>query len=277
MENAKFEEIPAGDCLVTVTKQDNSQDATLILIHGNSQSAQSWEKQFASTLKEHYNLLAFDLPGHGNSSKAIDPEKTYTMPGFRQVLLDVIKYYNLSKFVLVGHSLGGHIVLESLPHLEERCVAAVITGTPPLDKPLDMQGMYLPNPYISFMFAPEAPPEDLEQLMKAMMGKSDPDPPSFLLDNYLEADPQVRIAIGMGAAQELYDNEVEILANTSVPVTIVHGEEEQLVSLDYLLQLPMKAGLHRVITLPEAGHMVAYENPEHFNKVLFNLDLLRAV
>lgn len=276
MDNVKFEEIQAGGCQVTVIRQNNYQDHTLIFIHGNSQSAQSWEQQFSGTLYEHYNLLAFDLPGHGNSSKAMDPEQVYSMQGFRQVLLDVVRYYNLSKFVLVGHSLGGHIVLESLPYVAG-CMAAVVTGAPPLDKPLDMQAIYLPNTYTGYLFAPEASPEDLKQLMNALMRKSNPDPPAFLLDDYEQTDPQVRVAVGMGAAHGLYDNEVEILAKTPVPVTIVHGEEEQLVNLDYLLQLPLRSGFHQVITIPEAGHMVAYENPVHFNRLLINLVLSKTV
>lgn len=270
MINAKFNEIHAGGCQIAVERQDNNQAITLVFIHGNSLSLQIWEKQFSGTLSRYYNLLAFDLPGHGNSSRATLPEQVYTIQGFRQVLLDIIRYYKLKNFVLVGHSLGGHVVLESLSHVNG-CMAAVILGTPPLHKPLDMQAVYLPNPYTGYLFAAEAPQEELKQLAYAMMRINNPSPPAFLIENYRKTDPQARICVGRSALQNLFDHEVEILAKTSVPVAIVHGEEEQMVKLDYLRQLPLNEGLHQLIVVPEAGHMVPYENPVYFNDILKSL------
>jgi RNA polymerase sigma factor (sigma-70 family) len=64
---------------------------TLVLVHGNSASSKAFAKQFDSTLGAKHRVIAFDLPGHGESDNATDPAATYNMPGYARVLRDVVK------------------------------------------------------------------------------------------------------------------------------------------------------------------------------------------
>jgi len=50
----------------------------VLMIHGNSACKEIFGRQFESPLAETHRLLAFDLPGHGASSDAHDPETTYS-------------------------------------------------------------------------------------------------------------------------------------------------------------------------------------------------------
>lgn len=63
MDDAQLTLIQVGDCRIAVARQNNYQTRNIVFIHGNSLSYQTWEKQFAGNLYEHFNLLAFDLPG----------------------------------------------------------------------------------------------------------------------------------------------------------------------------------------------------------------------
>src|SRR5579872_1636260 len=51
----------------------------VVLIHGNSCSSQVFQKQF-TTFGPRYRLIAIDLPGHGKSDNALDPESAYNIP-----------------------------------------------------------------------------------------------------------------------------------------------------------------------------------------------------
>jgi len=53
----------------------------LLLIHGNSFCRGVFRHQMQSSLADGRRLIAFDLPGHGGSSDAPDPVRSYTRPG----------------------------------------------------------------------------------------------------------------------------------------------------------------------------------------------------
>lgn len=80
----------------------------LVLVHGGLDHARSWD-WVAQSLCEHYHVYALDLRGHGNSAWA--PGAMYTVAEHvldLSALLDIIHEFPIR---LVGHSLGGVIVL----------------------------------------------------------------------------------------------------------------------------------------------------------------------
>ena len=66
-----------------------------------------------------------------------------------------------------------------------------------------------------------------------------------------------------------FRDEMEVVANLRVPLAIVHGAEEQLVSADYLkaLQAPT-LWRGEVQTVADAGHIPQWEQPEQFDALL---------
>jgi pimeloyl-ACP methyl ester carboxylesterase len=94
----------------------------LVLVHGGLDHARSWDS-VARSLCEHYRVYALDLRGHGNSAWA--PGAMYTVAEHvldLSALLDIIAEVPLR---LVGHSLGGVIVLHYAGVYPERVSKAV--------------------------------------------------------------------------------------------------------------------------------------------------------
>lgn len=54
----------------------------VLFIHGNSSCSAVFDAQLNGPLAAEHRLIAIDLPGHGESSNALDPIRTYTRPGF---------------------------------------------------------------------------------------------------------------------------------------------------------------------------------------------------
>jgi pimeloyl-ACP methyl ester carboxylesterase len=89
---------------------DYGQDGkpALLLVHGGLDHARNWD-WVARTMREHYHVYALDLRGHGNSAWA--PGAIYSLVEHvldLSALLDIINEFPIR---LIGHSLGGIIVL----------------------------------------------------------------------------------------------------------------------------------------------------------------------
>jgi len=94
----------------------------LVLVHGGLDHARSWD-WVARSLREHYHVYALDLRGHGNSAWA--PGAMYSLVEHvldLSALLDIIDEFPIR---LIGHSLGGLIVLHYAGTYPERVAKAV--------------------------------------------------------------------------------------------------------------------------------------------------------
>jgi pimeloyl-ACP methyl ester carboxylesterase len=103
---------------------DYGQDGkpALVLVHGGLDHARNWD-WVARSLREHYHVYALDLRGHGNSAWA--PGAMYSLVEHvldLSALLDIINDFPTR---LVGHSLGGMIVLHYSGVYPERVRKAI--------------------------------------------------------------------------------------------------------------------------------------------------------
>ena len=74
-----------------IVAEDNERDAPiLVLIHGNSSCRRVFDRQSESQLGRTYRLITFDLPGHGESDDAIEPERTYTRRGLADAVVEML-------------------------------------------------------------------------------------------------------------------------------------------------------------------------------------------
>ena len=83
----------------------NSNQTVLVFIHGLGLNKEMWQYQI-NEFKREYNILTYDLFGHGLSSRS---KKKPSLSIFTQQLYDLLVELNLSKVVLLGFSLGGMI------------------------------------------------------------------------------------------------------------------------------------------------------------------------
>ncbi len=74
-----------------------------------------WRNQLQLSSK--YKMILLDLPGHGQSGKNRD---NYTIEQFAQDVKSVVEALELSDILLIGHSMGGCVILESDILMPER-------------------------------------------------------------------------------------------------------------------------------------------------------------
>jgi len=124
-------------------------------------------------------VVTLDLAGHGRSGRT---RKRYTMQSFGQDVKAVADALKLDRMVLVGHSMGGQVILEAARLLEDRVVGLV-----PVDTLLDVEQRDDPKETQAFlekmqadfkgtangfmreyMFVPTTPPAVIDRVMTAV-------------------------------------------------------------------------------------------------------------
>ncbi len=241
--------------------------AEVLLIHGRSMNAQTFRHQLDGDFGDNHRVVAFDLPGHGASSPAANPEEVYSPQGFARIVTEVIDRVELFSPVVVGWSLGGGIALEAYDQLP-KTAGLFIFGAPPLGNPPAIQHAFLPNPAMRLILSHTLTEEEAMAVVESLLRPGAEQPPSFR-KAILEADGQMRAQLAAGAGER--KDSLKTVANMTVPLAIVHGVEDQLVNVDYIRGLEMPTLWRGEIQFIEgAGHSPHWEQPDRFNALLTN-------
>ena len=239
----------------------------IVLIHGNSSSSRVWSKQLEGSLGRKYRLIAIDLPGHGDSAPAPDPEKDYSAAGYSACIAAIARQLDLKNAVFVGWSLGGHAVLEAASALP-MAAGLMIFGTPPIGKGPD--GFAGFKGLSNVAFTPDPGEAEVDGWLEhAFAPKFNPIPPFFKAD-FRKTDGAARGYLGASAQQGLFQDEVALVGTElTIPLAVVHGAEEQIVDLDYLRRLTAPTLWRQAVqVIDKSGHTPQWEQPEAFAKLL---------
>ena len=112
---------------IRVVEAGDRNNPTILLIHGLGGSIESWRSNF-TPLSKKLHVIALDLPGFGFSDK---PMINYTPEYYSDFISTFVDLMNCQKVNLVGHSMGGLIVLEtalSSPELVDRLILVDVAG-----------------------------------------------------------------------------------------------------------------------------------------------------
>jgi pimeloyl-ACP methyl ester carboxylesterase len=91
------------------TGRTDSEAPVLLLVHGMGHWSQAAWDLLAVRFERTHRVVAFDLPGFGDSGK---PDVEYTLAYFSAALRAVVEGLGLRCFALTGHSLGGLIAAD---------------------------------------------------------------------------------------------------------------------------------------------------------------------
>lgn len=80
----------------------------ILFVHGLACHARCWDATL-KLLDRHERVIAIDLRGHGRSEK----KRPYSWAQFGDDLIAFIEVLELKSIVGVGHSLGGHLILQA--------------------------------------------------------------------------------------------------------------------------------------------------------------------
>ena len=104
----------------------------VLLLHANSSHADIFWHQVAALRAAGHGCIAPDLPGHGRSEDAANPQATYSFPGYANTLRKLLNTLGVSTYHVVGWSLGGHVGIE-LWYSDARARSLRVTPIMPIE------------------------------------------------------------------------------------------------------------------------------------------------
>jgi pimeloyl-ACP methyl ester carboxylesterase len=248
-------------------RQSTGSGRPVVFVHGNSSSSKTWLPLLDGGFGQKYRCVAVDLPGHGRSPAAAGPD-VYSMPGYASHVAELAGALELGQAVYVGWSLGGHILLEAAPTLPEPAGIAVF-GTPPVADAAGLATAFLPNPAVAIGFTPDVSAEQARQYAASFLAPGSSLPLDAFEADILATDGAARGGLGASITAGRFADEVAIVAALSVPLAVLHGAEEQLVSLEYLRGLSIPTLWRGEVQLIEgAGHVPHLERTDAFAALL---------
>ncbi len=239
----------------------------IVLIHANSVCKEAFTPQIEA-LSDLYRVVAFDLPGHGSSSNAADPRRTYSMPGYAEALLEALEALEVGKFIAVGHSLGGHVVLEMIS-AGAPVEGAFIFGTPPISN--DMEGLqagFKPSPEMAYTGNAELTEPQVGMVVELALG-AEAVKDTFFQNAVRRTDGLARQYMIEAAIAGKGSDQRRLAETAAVPLAIVNGENDPVINLEYIdgLQLA-NVWEGEPIKISGAGHGIHRERSDEFNAIL---------
>jgi non-heme chloroperoxidase len=218
----------------------------IVFSHGWPLSADDWDTQMLFFLRQGYRVIAHDRRGHGRSSQT---DGGHDMDHYADDLAVLTDHLDLEDAVHIGHSTGGGEVVHYIArHGESRVAKAVIiSGVPPLMVKTSANPGGLPKDVF----------DGLQAQLAANRAQFYYDLPSGPFYGYnrpgaKRSEPVVRNWWRqgmMGGAKAHYDGIVafsqtdftEDLKKITVPVLVMHGDDDQIVP--YADSAPLSAKL----------------------------------
>lgn len=97
----------------------------LVFLHGFLENHKIWIR-LQNDLKQHYQIITIDLPGHGNSENLRD---IYTMEEMAEEVIDVLDELKIEKATFIGHSMGGYVTCALAELFPERVENIVLVNS----------------------------------------------------------------------------------------------------------------------------------------------------
>jgi len=228
----------------------------VVLIHGNFVSARFFEP-FLKRLPDKYTAYCPDLPNFGFSDEL---PGDVTLDGYAKAVEAFVDALGLNNFILIGHSLGGGVVISYAIKNQSKIKKLILIDSAPINsmnistESHTVLNIYRYNPQMiksSLMFnAPMYPDEQFFDRMAA---------------DALRMAPKA--FVGNSVALSNYDYR-EQAKNLNIPVYVVYGDKDAIITSEEMKRTAESFPNSRFILLKDIGHSSIIESPDDIIKLL---------
>jgi len=251
----------------------------VVCLHGYSCTADMWRPNLTALVEAGYGVLAFDLPGHGETFR---PRRPFTITDMARWLNDSLIALGVERAHVMGNSLGGAVVCEFALTYPEKVGRLVLVDAFALDwkKTIGFlhnrrfwKGIFYPAT-VEILFGRHAWARQRHHRMVVYHPERVPpgvlvlDYPGGWVRNYWG-----RALIGLGVLWELRTPArrrtfVGRRAQLRAPTLIVWGEDDRILPVAHAYHGHALISHSQLHVFPHCGHVPHVEYPETFNRLV---------
>lgn len=248
----------------TLNYSTQGQGEDVILIHGLFGDLDNL-KGLGQTLEEHYRVTRIDVPNHGQSPHWDHMD----YPSLSQAVITLMDELGIEKAHLVGHSMGGKIVLATALGHPERVRSVVAADIAPV--------AYQPRHQKVFDALTSLPLDgsvDRKAALSHVLGKGvDEGTAQFLLKSLRRADEGFYWRMNLSGLISAYD---AIIGwpfedkHFDGATLFIRGEDSDYVSADHRDAILSQFPKVQLKSIGGAGHWLHAQKPAIFNRLVKN-------
>lgn len=229
-------------------------EPALVFVHGWSCDKSYWSNQ-VKAFSPKYKVVTIDLAGHGESGLE---RSDYTLQSFSEDVAAVVNKLGLKKIIIIGHSMGGPVIIEAAIRLKGKVIGLIGADT------FQNLGEIFPEDQMQQFLKPFK--ENFVETTKGFVKTMFPPTADSLLvkkiaDDMSSAPPQIAVS----AMENMFkDNAISALKELDVPIISINCD-----------LYPVKVEENRkhvksfeVKMMNGVGHFVMLEDPAKFNQLL---------
>jgi len=238
-------------------------EPVLVLLHGIGGGKSFWFPQLEALARAGARAVAWDMPGYGDST-TVTP---YTMGALGHALGQLLDEISAQRVVLVGHSMGGMVALETMALFPERIAGLVLSATSPAFGKPDGEWQ---QAFLRQRLEPLDQGKSMAELAPALVrGMVAPQADSAAVQRAVEIMSAVPAATYRAALHALvtFDRRA-LLPSIAVPTLALAGDADSVAPPAVLEKMAGKIPGARYHCLARAGHLLSLEQPGAFTEAV---------
>jgi len=248
----------------------------VLLIHGMAGSRETWARA-QSVLAETCDVIAVDLPGHGNSSL---PNGDYSLGSLAAALRDLLDRLGIDRATIIGHSLGGGIALQFIYQFPERCERLVLVSSGGLGREVSpfLRALTLPGASLALTglltLRRSERAQQVARLFQPLARHVWSDLPLMLTHFAALQELTLRRSF-IGTVRAVIDprgqrvTAVDRLPLASrIPVMVIWGRRDQMIPHSHALAVAQALPHAWIDVFDQAGHFPHEHDPERFARAV---------
>jgi pimeloyl-ACP methyl ester carboxylesterase len=236
----------------------------LVLIHAFPVDQTLWQKQITG-LKQYFKIITLDLWGFGQS-QPVD-RQAVTMDDYAQEVSELLTYLQIDRAIIGGESMGGYIALAYLANYPSHVAGLILADTQAI---ADSEEVKVKREQAAQDILANGPAKFIEAFIpKALSKNADSALKQWLQTTMARQAPSAYAAALRGMAQRL--DLSAILANSVIPILIISGDEDAVISPTQSQAMHSLAKNSRLLVLKQAGHLANLQQPNQWNQAVIEI------
>lgn len=214
-----------------------------LILHGWGSNSEKWQKIGELLAQNGIKVIIPDLPGFGKSDK---PLKAWNLDDYCNFIEEFVKFLNLEKFYLLGHSFGGALAVKCSLKFPEKINKLFLVGAACIRK------------------------KTVKVRLLRVISKLFNHPPLFIKKVFYRKSDYLSVE---GVMKETYlkiieEDLTDILSQVQIPTIIIWGKKDNTTPIKHAYLIRSKINNSKLEIIPNISHSPHLESPEKLAEII---------